>query len=84
VTKKIAGTGIAAIMLASTAIAGSTLPAQAQPGRDSSSGFEYVTEYYSNSQLTTIVGYYEFGCAGTYRGGSTSSYIRRWTLTCSS
>jgi hypothetical protein len=70
--RKLTRTGIAAIVLAGTAIAGSALPAQAKP--DINPNTEYVTLYYSTPQHTTLIGYYEYGCAGIQEWGSQTGY----------
>jgi hypothetical protein len=79
-TRKLTRTGIAAIVLAGTAIAGSALPAQAKPAINPNT--EYVFLYYSTPQHTMLNGYYEFGCDGIQQSGSQTGYLVYETYHC--
>ena len=79
--EKLARTGIAAIALASAAMAYSGLSAQ-QQGPRIAPNTEYVTTYYSSASHTTEVGYSEFGCAGTHSAGTRTSYFTDGTYLC--
>jgi hypothetical protein len=74
-TRKLSRTGIAALFLAGTALAGSSLPAQAmtqaRPGPIIQK--ETLYTFYNNAQHTTVIGYAEYGCT-TVKSGSESSY----------
>jgi hypothetical protein len=80
-TRKLTRTGIAAIVLAGAAIAGSSLPAQAAARPGVAPGTEYVITYYSNGQHTTVIGEIQFGCF-TGSWGSRSSFYVSETLAC--
>ncbi|HLK00232.1 MAG TPA: hypothetical protein VKU39_10035 [Streptosporangiaceae bacterium] len=79
-TRKITRAGIAAIVLAGTAIAGSALPARANSHLNPNT--EYTYTYYSSAQHTTIVGYRDFGygqwCTNDSWGTTSSYYTVTW------
>ncbi|HXL92272.1 MAG TPA: hypothetical protein VN969_25305 [Streptosporangiaceae bacterium] len=79
-TRKLARTGIAAIVLASIAIAGSALPANAKPAINANT--EYMFLYWSTPEHTTLNGYYEFGCSGTVTSGKLTGYMTEETAEC--
>jgi hypothetical protein len=74
-TRKLTRTGIAAIVLAGAAFAGSSLPAQAAARPGVAPGTEYVINYYSNGQHTTLVGQIQFGCVTGSWGSRTDFYV---------
>jgi hypothetical protein len=81
--RKFARTGIAALVVGSTVMAGSALPAQAKP--ELNFGTEYVTTYWSNAQHTTFVGERVLGYGENcqnYSYGSTSAYVTYSTYPC--
>jgi hypothetical protein len=80
-TRKLSRTGSAAIVLAGTALAGSSLPAQAltqaRPGPVIQK--ETLYTYYNNAQHTTVIGYAEYGCTTVISGSSSSYYtVHSW------
>ena len=82
-TRKHTLTGIAVIALAGAAIAGSGLSAQARSNLNP--GTEYVTDYWSNAQHTTLVGLHQLGygefCT-SYNWGTTSNYVTHSSFPC--
>ena len=76
--RRLARTGVAAVVLAVTAVAGSGLPAQAVPITQ-----ENVFTYYSSAQKTTIVGqFYQGGCPPGPSWGTFSRYSTFVTYSC--
>ena len=72
--RKLASTGLVALFVAGTALAGG-LPAQAAQVRPSVGyGDEIVYDYYSSAAHTTLVGVRELGSCGLYSSGTTSAY----------
>jgi hypothetical protein len=71
--RKLTRTGIAGMVLAAAAVAGTALPAQAQAKPGILPGYEYVTLYYSTAQHTNNIGARGFGCTD-YSWGSVSEY----------
>jgi hypothetical protein len=69
--RKLTQTGIAGMILAGVAVAGTALPAQAQAKPDLVPGYEYVILYYSNAQHTDNVGEVTFGCTSSSWGSRT-------------
>jgi hypothetical protein len=81
--QKFARTGIAALVLASAAMAVSTLPAQASQVRPGvAQGEEVVNTFYSNAQETTVVGSHAFGSCGNYTTGQITSYFTTHSYLC--
>jgi hypothetical protein len=83
--KKLNRAGIAAIVLAGVALAGTSLPAQAvEPGL--SPGTEYLFNYYSNPQRTILVGVrsegFGRGCVNS-SWGQTTNYVYITSYPCS-
>jgi hypothetical protein len=74
--RKLAPTGIAALVLASAIVAGVNTPAQAhvaaKPGY--TAGTEFEIFYYSNAQHTDNIGEWTYGACGTSFWGTRSSY----------
>lgn len=81
--QKFARTGIAALVLASAAMAVSALPAQASQVRPGvAQGEEVVNTFYSNAQETTVVGTHAFGSCGNYTTGEITSYFTTHSYLC--
>jgi hypothetical protein len=77
--RKLARTGVAVVILAVTAIAGSGLPVRAVPITE-----ENIFTYYSSAQKTTIVGqFYQGGCPPGPSWGTFSAYSTFVTHSCS-
>jgi hypothetical protein len=70
---KLTRTGIAGIVLAGAAVAGTALPAQAQAKPAILPGYEYVILYYTNAQHTDNIGERTYGCTSSF-WGSVSPY----------
>ena len=71
-------------MLAGTALAGTSLPAQAQPGL--SPNTEYLFNYYSNPQRTILVGVHSEGFGKGCENnswGQTTNYVYVTSYPCS-
>jgi hypothetical protein len=66
--RKLTRTGIAGLVLAGAAVAGTGLPAQAQTKPAFLPGYEYVILYYSNAQHTNNIGERTFGCTSSSWG----------------
>jgi hypothetical protein len=81
-TRTLARTGIAAVIIASAVMAGGGLPAQAKPMILINS--EIVISYYNNAQHSTLVGQrYIGGCSlGYLDWGNTSSYSSSYGFSC--
>lgn len=72
--RKLAQTGLVALVMVGTALAGG-LPAQAAQVRPGSVPDEFAYTYYSNAQRTTVVGYREYGACGTSQEGTETAYF---------
>jgi hypothetical protein len=82
--RRFARTGIAAVVLAGTAVAFSGLPAQAQVRPATvGGGYETVILFYNNAAHTTLIGELANGCFHM-SWGSTSSYFTSTYYACSS
>ena len=78
--RKLARTCIATLILAGTAVAGSGLPAQANPSPRVRE-FELILTYYNNAQHSIVVGTFASGCY-YYASGTRSAYVSSNSYLC--
>jgi hypothetical protein len=77
--EKLARTGIAAIALAGVMAYGGL---SAHGGPKYAVNTEYLWTYYNNASHSTEVGYWDYGCAGTYSSGTRTIYYTEKTYMC--
>lgn len=82
--QKLARTGIAVLALAGAVAYGGVAygGVAAQAGPRYAVNTEYLWTYYSNASHSTEVGYWDYGCAGTYSSGTRTSYYTETTYMC--
>jgi len=81
--RKLTPIALIALFMTGTALAG-VLPAQAAQthAKPGIAPDEYIVNYYSNAQFTTLVGVRENGPCGTFSYGTTSPYANGIIVSC--